>query len=233
MELRSWVIDELEHAGDEHLDSSYVQAYDTKARFDPAGDLAILQDLGLGPASTLIDYGAGTGELALAAAEVCRRVVAVDVSMAMLDVVRAKARHRGTTNLEVVRGGFLSYAHTGEPADIIYTRNALHHLPDFWKALAIGRMASFLRSGGILRLRDLMFSFEPEEADRVVQAWLDTAPDRPESGWTRSELETHLRSEYSTFTWLLEPMLERAGFEIRNATYDESRVFAAYSCAKR
>src|SRR6266851_5505142 len=105
--------------------------------------------------------------------------------------------------------------HAGEPADFVYTRNALHHLPDFWKAIALQRMARLLRSGGILRLRDLIFSFEPVDADRVVDAWLKAAPVRPESGWTRSELETHLRDEHSTFTWLLEPMLDRAGFEIR------------------
>ena len=233
MERRSWFIDELGHAGGEHLDARYVLGYDRKAGFDPTADLAILRDLGLGPASTLVDFGAGTGELSLAAAQVCRRVVAVDVSTAMLGVMRAKALELQTTNLEVVCAGFLSYEHTGERADFVYTRNALHHLPDFWKAIALGRMARLLRSGGILRLRDLIFSFEPEESDRVLEAWLKSAPDQPESGWTRSELETHLRDEYSTFTWLLEPMLARAGFEIRDATHDEPKVFAAYTCAKR
>ncbi|SRR5712692_1782520 len=233
MEWRSWYIDELAHAGDEHLDARYVQGYDRKARFDPQADLAIMRDLGLGPTSTLVDFGAGTGELCLAAAEVCRRVVAVDVSTAMLDAVRSKAQDRRRPNLDVVRAGFLSYEHAGEQADFVYTRNALHHLPDFWKAIALRRMASLLKSGGILRLRDLIFSFEPEETDRVIEAWLRAAPNQPESGWTRGQLETHLRDEYSTFTWLIEPMLERAGFEIRNATYDEQKVFAAYTCAKR
>ncbi len=233
MERRSWFIDELEHAGDEHLDTRYVQGYDRKARFDPTADLAILRDLGLGPASTLVDLGAGTGDLSLAAAEVCRRVVAVDVSAAMLDVVWAKGLQRRATRLEVVRAGFLSYEHTGERADFVYTRNALHHLPDFWKAIALRRIARLLRSGGSLMLRDLIFSFEPEESDRVVEAWIKAAPDRPESGWTRRELETHLRDEHSTFTWLLEPMLERAGFDIHSSTYDESKVFAAYTCARR
>lgn len=233
VERRSWFIDELEHAGDEHVDTRYVQGYDRKARFDPTADLAILRDLGLGPTRTLVDLGAGTGELSLAAAQICLRVVAVDVSAAMLDVVRAKALQRGATSLEVVRAGFLSYEHAGEQADFVYTRNALHHLPDFWKGIALWRIAKLLRPGGSLMLRDLIFSFEPEESDRVVEAWIKAAPDRPESGWTRSELETHLRDEHSTFTWLLEPMLERAGFEIHSATYDDSKVFAAYTCTRR
>ena len=232
MERQSWFIDELEHAGDEHLDRLYVQGYDRKAGFDPTEDLAILRDLGLDQTSTLVDVGAGTGEFSLAAAKVCRRVVAVDVSAAMLDVVRAKALRRNATNLEAVRAGFLSYEHAGEPADFVYTRNAVHHLPDFWKAMALRKIARLLRTGGILRLRDLIFSFEPEETDRVVEAWIKSAPERAESGWTRSELETHLRDEHSTFTWLFEPMLERAGFEIQTATYDESKVFAAYTCIR-
>ena len=226
-------MDELGHAGGEHLDARYVHGYDRKARFDPTADLAILRDLGLGPASALVDFGAGTGELSLAAARVCRRVVAVDVSTTMLGALRAKARERHTTNLEVVRGGFLSYENAGEQADFVYTRNALHHLPDFWKAIALRRIARLLSSGGILRLSDLIFSFEPEETDRVLEAWLQAAPDLPESGWTRSELETHLRDEYSTFTWLLEPMLARAGFEIRDATFGDTKVFASYTCVKR
>ncbi len=51
-------------------------------------------------------------------------------------------------------------------------------------------------------------------------------------GWTRAELETHLRDEYSTFTWLFEPMLVQAGFEVREATYSESRIYADYVCVR-
>ncbi len=232
MEEPPWFIDELEYAGQEHLDRRYVRGYDAKARFDPSADLAILRDFGLGPTSMLVDLGAGTGEFSLAAAEVCRRVVAVDVSPAMLDALRTKARERHTTNLDVVRAGFLSYEHAGEQADFVYTRNALHHLPDFWKAIALGRIATLMKSGGILRLRDLTFSFGPAEANRVIEAWLEASSEQSESGWTRIELENHLRDEYSTFTWLIEPMLERVGFEIRDATHDDRKVFAAYTCVK-
>jgi hypothetical protein len=41
----------------------------------------------------------------------------------------------------------------------------------------------------------------------------------PEHGWTREELEMHVRDGYSTFTWLLEPMLAGAGFEIAATDY--------------
>ncbi len=93
-------------------------------------------------------------------------------------------------------------------------------------------MAGMLKPGGVLRVRDLVFSFEPEDTGRMIEAWLGTAPVRSQEGWTRIELETHLREEYSTFSWLVEPMLQKAGFEIRQASYSESRVFAAYVCVK-
>jgi len=37
-----------------------------------------------------------------------------------------------------------------------------------------------------------------------------------------------VRDENSTFSWLLEPMIERSGFEIENAVYSEDDIFAKY-----
>jgi hypothetical protein len=54
-----------------------------------------------------------------------------------------------------------------------------------------------------------------------------------EDGWTRDELQVHLRDEYSTFSWLLEPMIEQAGFEIVRADYGTIRVYADYVCVRR
>jgi SAM-dependent methyltransferase len=227
-----WFPDELARAGPEHLDPTYVAAYDRKAGFDPTEDAARLRSLGLDETATLVDLGAGTGALALAAASLCRRVVAVDVSAAMLDVARKEAARRGVTNVALVQAGFLTYEHQGDPADFVYSRNALHHLPDFWKAIALRRIGDFLRAGGVLFLRDLAFSFDPGEAGRAIEAWLAGAAEDPAEGWTRSELEAHVRDEHSTFTWLLEPMLERTGFEIRD-TERRASAYAAYVCVYR
>jgi ubiquinone/menaquinone biosynthesis C-methylase UbiE len=232
MKTYRWFPDELAQAGDEHLDTGYVLGYERKASAGPAGDVDLLRGLGLDEGSTLVDLGAGTGTLALAAAPFCRRVVAVDVSAAMLRMLEEKAERLGVGNVECVRSGFLTYEHRGDPADFVYARNALHHLPDFWKALALERVASILGAGGVLFLRDLVFSFDPGEAERVIEAWLANAAERPEHGWTRAELEKDVREEHITFSWLLEPMLERAGFEIRHTHHDTSRVFSAYTCTK-
>jgi SAM-dependent methyltransferase len=226
------VLDELALAGPEHRDPAYVAAYDRKAAFDPAGELAELRELGLDSTATLVDLGAGTGTFALAAARVCARVVAVDVSPAMVSAMRERAAQAGLASVEVVQAGFLSYRHAGPPADFVYTRNALHHVPDFWKALALERIAGFLRPGGVLRLRDLVYACEPQEAGEVVSAWLEDAAERPEAGWTRAEREQHVREEFSTFSWLLEPMLQRAGFDIERAEF-RARIYADYVCRRR
>lgn len=228
-----WHLDELAHAGPEHLDPAIVAVYDRKAGTDPAPDVAALRALGLDGTSALVDLGAGTGSFALAAAPHCRRVVAVDVSPAMLAAIRAKADHLGLANVEVARAGFLSYDHQDPPADFVYSRNALHHLPDFWKGLALARIAALLRPGGVLYLRDLVYAFDPAEAGGAIEAWLAGAAARPEEGWTRAELAEHVRGEHSTFGWLLEPLLERAGFTIQDVQTSASRTFAAYTCVKR
>lgn len=233
MQRPGWSLDELAYAGEEHLDPAYVTIYDRKSATDTTEDLEVLRAHGLDENSVIVDLGAGTGTFALAVAPLCRRVVAVDVSPAMLTYMRAQAEQHGISNLEVVHAGFLSYEHQGDPADVVYSRNALHHLPDFWKALALKRVAQMLRPAGILRLHDLVYDFNPDEAPQHIEAWLANARERPEDGWTRAELETHVREEHSTFSWLLEPLLERAGFEIREATYRPSKTYAAYTCLRR
>jgi len=227
------ILAEIALAGREHLDAVYVAAYDRKANLDPTEDLDQLRARGLGPASTLIDFGAGTGTFAVAAASICKRVVAVDVSPAMVEAIRKKAAERGARNVEPVQAGFLSYEHHRAPPDFIYTRNALHHLPDFWKGVALRRMADLLSPGGILRLRDLVFSFDLSEAEARIATWLETkSAQRPEVGWTRGELETHLREEHSTFSWLLERLIHQAGFEIDTVDYGTVGVYADYTCLR-
>lgn len=229
---KPWMLDELAHAGAEHLDPRLVAGFDRKQGYPgPAEDLAVLAGLGIGQASTVVDLGAGTGQFALAAARHVGRVVAVDISPAMLAVLRERAATAGLSNVECVQAGFLSYQHPGPPADAVFTRNALHQLPDFWKALALHRIASMLRPGGVLRLRDLIFDFQPAQAEEVLAAWLDAAAGDPVLGYTAGDFAEHLRTEFSTFRWLLEPMLTAAGLNVVAAGFDGS-VYGAYTCIK-
>jgi FkbM family methyltransferase len=77
----------------------------------------------------VVDIGAGSGQFALAAAAACRRVVAVDVSPVMLARLAENIDRCAVSNVEAVCAGFLTYRHSGEPADVVYSRLALHHLP--------------------------------------------------------------------------------------------------------
>ena len=128
------------------------------------------------------------------------------------------------------RGRLPVLRHTGAPADLVYSRYALHHLSDFWKAIALRRIAEMLRPGGVLRLWDVVYGFGLEEAEAWIEAVTSADVER---GWTRAELAEHVRDERSTFTWLLEPMIERAGFVIDEAQHDLSGLFARYLCRTR
>jgi SAM-dependent methyltransferase len=228
-----WMLDELAHAGPEHLDPAFVAGYERKQGYpDPAEDLAVLAAHGLDERSTVVDLGAGTGRFSLAAARRFGQVTAVDISPAMLQLLRQRVTAAGVANLTCVQAGFLSYQHAGPPADGVYSRNALHQLPDFWKAVALDRIAGMLRPGEVLRLRDLIYDFRPSQAEAVFQRWLDGAADDPARGYTAADYAEHIRSEYSTFRWLLEPMLAAAGLQILTADFEGS-VYGAYTCRRR
>jgi ubiquinone/menaquinone biosynthesis C-methylase UbiE len=216
--------------GRENLDRLHVSRYDEKEDADAVGEVRLLRSAGLGEGSTVVDLGAGTGQFALAAAEVCRRVVAVDPSPVMLDLLRAKSRERSSP-LEIVEGGFLTYEHAGEPPDVVYSRYALHHLPDFWKTVALDRMRRMLRPGRLLRLVDVVYDFPVDEAAGRIERWCATVPAAADGGSARADLEEHVRDEHSTFTWLLEPMIVHVGFEIRDARYSDDGFVARYVLA--
>lgn len=242
-----WLIDEVGSAGRENLDADHVRRYDVKEDASGTREVAVLQTWGLDAESHVVDLGAGTGQFTLAVAPACARVVAVDVSSVMLEVLRAKLETAPVSNVDVVQAGFLTYEHHGRDADFVYSRYALHHLPDFWKAVALQRARRMLRPGGILRLWDVVYHFDPGEAEEHIEAWCATGggaagegatgegatgdqggDETSDVGWSRAELEEHVRDEHSTFTWLLEPMIERAGFAIEDATYSPDGMLATY-----
>jgi SAM-dependent methyltransferase len=221
-----WYPDELDHAGPEHLDPEYVAAYDAKTQLDLDDALQFLRRHGLDAETTLVDLGCGTGLLAAAAAAEAGRVVGVDPSPAMLEVARARS-----DAVEWVEAGFLTYEHEGDPPQLVHSRNALHHLPDFWKGIALARVQDLLAPGGVLVLRDLVYDFEPAGSERRIEEWLACAAPVPAEGWTRPELEAHVRDEYSTFAWLLEALLARARFEILERDV-RGGIYATYLCAR-
>jgi SAM-dependent methyltransferase len=229
---RSWMLDEFRHAGDEHLDPAFVAGFDRKqGHFDVDGDLEVLRQHGtLGEHATVVDLGAGTGRFALAAAGHCGRVVAVDVSPAMTEYMRRAAA--GLSGIEVVRAGFLTYQHAGPAADGVYSRHALHQLPDFWKGIALSRIAGFLRPGGVLRLHDLVYDCRPAEAPALIERWMGSASTDPDAGYSAEDYATHVRTEFGTYRDLLDRLIDATGFQVLDLQV-RGQLYAAYTCVKR
>lgn len=193
-----------------------------------ADELELLRAWGLDSSSVVVDLGCGTGQFALTVASECRRVVAVDVSAPMRDRLRSKRDHAGIDNVEIIAAGYLTYEHAGDLADIVYSRFALHHLPDFWKVIALRRVRAMLRPDGILRMWDVVYSFDPVDAGERIEAWCAPFGDEAEGAWARWEMEEHIRDEHSTFAWLLESMFEHTGFSLEEADYSTDQFEARY-----
>ena len=217
-----WQYDERLKSSVDYTDPATVADYDQQhARFrDFEKDARlIMQRLDLKPEHSVIDFGCGTGAFVIPAARVCRKVFAVDISQAMLDRCAEKARAAGLSNIETYCAGFLTYEHQDAPVDAIVSVIALHHLPDFWKAVAFKRMYHMLKPGGKLYLFDVVFSFPVESYQSELDNWVNGI--REQAGQAMAE-ETviHVRDEYSTFDWVIDGMIIRAGFRIEQKLSD-------------
>jgi len=70
------------------------------------------------------------------------------------------------------------------------------------------------------------------DAGEIFRDWFDNAAADPADGYTGEDYAEHIRTEFSTFRWLLEPMLAAAGFEILTVDF-ERHLYGAYTCIKR
>jgi ubiquinone/menaquinone biosynthesis C-methylase UbiE len=226
-------LDEKQFAGPEHLDLNYVAGYDNKAKTDPSSDVQHLKDFGLREDSVVVDMGAGTGTFAAAVAPLCKKVIAVDVSEAMIAALKKKVADLGLTNIEVIEAGFLSFEAPPNSIDFVYSRNALHQLPDHLKEIALKKIANMLKPLGVFYLKDLVYSFPKEDSDKYFKAWLDAAPTDPKEGFTREDLERHIKTEFSVYSDTLETMADQAGFVIRDKSHSVSHCFSAYTCTTK
>lgn len=231
MSLLPWEYDDMVHIGKDFANREVVKEYDARHRrlrdVDKENE-AVIAALGLGEDHVVADIGCGTGAFVLMAARHSAKVFAVDISTVMLDYTRDRAEREGIGNIVYRRGGFLTYRHEGEPLDAVSTSLALHHLPDFWKQRALNRMNAMLRDGGRLYLMDVVFS--DEDCEKNIPAWIEMV--RAEAGPDIAEdLMSHIRNEHSTFTWIMEGLLERAGFKIDDSVLSDGAL-ARYFCTK-
>ena len=105
MNQATWVFDEFQHLGVDFDDPEQVASYDTRQHTDVSEERQFVQTLGIAPEHSVVEYGAGTGALAVAAAAVCRQVFAVDISRAMLAVAQRRAAAAGVRNVSFHQAG--------------------------------------------------------------------------------------------------------------------------------
>ncbi len=230
MTIPEWQYHEPDHPGADF--DALAEIYDRNMmKFrDVKGEIGeILDFLDLQSDQKVLEIGTGTGEFALAAARVCARVYAVDLSAGMLRYAEKKAKSRGISNVEFLPGGFLTYQHPS-PVDAVVTQIALHHLPDFWKQIALLRIADMLKQGGRFCLRDVVYSFDPRDHEGFIERFISRANAMAGSEFA-GHFTAHVKNEYSTLDWIMQGMIERARFEIAKVEYQEG-FFALYLCTK-
>jgi ubiquinone/menaquinone biosynthesis C-methylase UbiE len=213
-DMRAWTYDEFTQLGLDFADAAEVDAYDRRQGDRDEANALLLQELGVERGHVVIDLGTGTGSLAIAAARRGAEVHAVDISRAMLERAQTKALAANLCGIEFHHAGFLTYAHSPGTVDFVFSQFALHHLPDFWKQAALARIAAMLRPGGLFYLKDVVFTFEPEDQEKAIEKWLAAVSREDGKGWSRRDFETHIRDENSTYGWIIEGMLRRAGLSI-------------------
>jgi len=191
----------------------------------------ILDFLDLKPDHIILEIGTGTGEFAMAAARYCVRVYAVDLSSGMLKYAKKKAASRDIKNVDFLQAGFLTYEHEGNPVDAVVTQIALHHLPDFWKQIALLRIADLLKDGGKFCLRDVVYSFEISEYKDYFGKLITQAAVRGGDEYAHI-MSDAVKNEYSTLDWIMQGMIERAGLDVIRADHKYG-FLGLYLCNKR
>lgn len=232
---KDWIYDEFTHVGVDYSDREKVTVYDDEMesfrdfdeevkRFVKRLNVPNHKEL------TVIDIGCGTGAFSIHGARYFKKVYGVDVSKEMLKAASSKAEALGIDNIKFCYSSFLSFQlPEGEEADIITTKWAFHHLPDYWKQAAILNMNKMVKTGGLLYITDLLFTFDPEYEKNTDALLEDISKNFGDK--FLEEAKTHIRDEYSTFDWILEGLLERGGFEVKEVD-TEDPLASEYICVK-
>ncbi len=127
----------------------------------------------LQPGEHVVDVGSGAGMDSLIAARMVGRggrVIAVDMTLAMLEKGRRSAFETGFTNVEFRQGLAESLPVLDGWADVVISNGVLNLLPD--KDAALREMARVLKPGGRLQMGDILVQKPvPESAKRNIDLW--------------------------------------------------------------
>jgi ubiquinone/menaquinone biosynthesis C-methylase UbiE len=233
MMMPKWFYNELLPTGVDYTSIEEVKRYDTRMSKlrDIPGEIDIIVDaLKPTPDSKILEIGSGTGESALALAKLCHKLYAIDVSPIMIDYSREKARSNNINNIEFQNAGFLTYEHTGEKFDHIYSQLALHHLPDFWKLKGLKKVYGLLKPGGKFFLMDVIYPSVIDDYDSFFEEIIKELEESVGVEFTQ-EYYDHISKEFSTLDWIMEKLLSSAGFTILHSSL-KNKFIATYVCRK-
>ncbi len=227
--MKDWFYDEFKQVGVDYSSADNTQNYDKQMDFRNYEDevKTFIEKLSVDTNDLkAIDLGCGTGAFSLSAAKYFKKVYAVDVSETMLEIASSKAE--GLNNIEFIHSGFLNFK-LNEDVDVIFSKWAFHHLPDFWKQAALLNMNKMLKRGGVLFLSDVVFQFDLNYEENMDVILDNLSKDFDEN--FVEETKIHIRDEYSTFDWILRGLIGRAGFEIEHFNIEDTLV-SEYFCRK-
>src|SRR6201999_3666391 len=132
---RDWYYNQRGRIG---LDTAVATIYDRHDDSDIRARAA-LKTLGVQKGWRVADIGCGNGVLATEAALMGAEGDAIDISPAMLALAEVYSRDRRAA-VRTQSAGLLSFTYEPNSYDLIVSEFTLHHLPDFWKAVAMSRI---------------------------------------------------------------------------------------------
>ena len=157
MLARDWYYNERRSIG---INSAVASIYDGQDDSDLRARAALTM-LGVQRGWRVADIGCGDGVLACEAALMGADVDAIDISPAMLALAEIQARDRKVA-IRTQSAGLLSFAYQPNSYDLVVSEFALHHLPDFWKAVALARIFARSSPARCFYLRDIVFASMPD-----------------------------------------------------------------------
>jgi 2-polyprenyl-3-methyl-5-hydroxy-6-metoxy-1,4-benzoquinol methylase len=118
---------------------------------------------GLRGAERVLDIATGPGYIAEAFAKNSREVVGMDLTVAMLDIARARTAEHGVENISFRTGDAQNLPFDAGEFDVVVCRLALHHVQQ--PAKVVNGMARVCRRDGIVLVEDI---FASEHAARAA-----------------------------------------------------------------
>ena len=146
---------EDQKSGNNYFDQAAASWEDSPMRIELTRAIAdaIIRQIPLSQTMNAMEFGCGTGLVAMRIATHVRRLVAVDTSAKMLEVLERKIRQNHIDNIQPLRMDLTADTFPDERFDLVFTSMAMHHIKDIPHLLGI--LNRLLNPGGYLAIADL------------------------------------------------------------------------------